>query len=210
MKLFMKLRCLMMPKNSVEVPIVDTDMWVYLILSGYDKRILEYYGSIQFSDVVEKEIMHWMNNEGEYKRIATQFVILKNSKKLKILSINDFEKIEQFSINHQLNEYGLQETHISEKNKGEFTSLLYALHKGIKRFKTNDRKFASELDEQIQQEITIVNWDDILENYSKSLKEKSEIQKIVTNKQTKMKKQKEDYQKQNCDVRWEKLKSLVG
>lgn len=107
----------MMPKNSVEVPIVDTDMWVYLILSGYDKRIIEYYGSIQFSDVVEKEIMHWMNNEGEYKRIATQFVILKNSKKLKILSINDFEKIEQCSINHQLNEYGLQETHISEKIK---------------------------------------------------------------------------------------------
>ncbi|MDT0695893.1 hypothetical protein [Mammaliicoccus sciuri] len=68
----------------------------------------------------------------------------------------------------------------------------------------------SELDDQIQQEITIVNWDDILENYSKSLKEKSETQKIVTNKQTKMKKQKEDYQKQNYDVRWEKLKSLVG
>ncbi|HAL09591.1 MAG TPA: hypothetical protein DCO67_06435 [Staphylococcus sp.] len=199
-----------MPKNSLVTPIVDTDIWVFLIMSGYEKRIIDYYGFIQFSDVVEKEIMRWKNNVGDYKKIATKFESLKASRKLNIISFYDFEKIEQFSINHQLSEYGLKEININEKNKGEYTSLLYALHKGIKRFKTNDRKFVEEIEDNIQNDITIVNWDDILENYSISLKEKSETKKIVANKEMKMKKQKEQYQLQNQDVRWDKLKALVG
>ena len=44
-----------MTNKGMTSPIVDTDIWVYLILSGYYERIIAYYGYLQFSDVVEKK-----------------------------------------------------------------------------------------------------------------------------------------------------------
>ncbi|MEB7998456.1 hypothetical protein [Staphylococcus saprophyticus] len=197
-------------KNNINAPIVDTDIWVFLIMSGFYKRLIEYYGFLQFSDVVEKEIMRWSSNKEELKEIALTFKKLKDEHKIKVILFDDFENLEQKSINHQLNEYGLREVRIIEKNKGEFTSLLYALHKGIGKFKTNDRKFVTEISEDNYDDITIINWDEMLSKYCVSFKEKIEVQKLIANKETKMKKQRETYQKEQRDPRWDKLEKLVG
>lgn len=199
-----------MSNLNINPPIVDTDVWVFLTMSGFYKRLIDYYGYLQFSDVVEKEIMRWQSNEGNSKDIALNFQNLKKKNKVRIIIFDDFEKNEQQSINHQLNEYGLKEVRIREKNKGEFTSLLYALHKGIQRFKTNDRKFVTEIGETMQDDITIINWDEIIEKYSVSLKEKNEIRKLIKIKEIEMNKQKKLHQKQSQDPRWEKLKLLMG
>lgn len=198
-----------MSNNTITPPIVDTDIWVYLIMSGYYQRIIDYYGYLQFSDVVEKEIMNWQKNKQEFSKIATTFEALKTKKNVRIIQFEDFDLITQASINHTLSEYGLKEVGILEKNKGEFTSLLYALHKDIHRFKTNDRKFKEEIENQIDEGFTFVNWNDILDNYSKNFKEKIEIQKLVNTKQLKMKQQNQEHKQIKQDPRWEKLKQLL-
>ena len=199
-----------MSNNTITPPIVDTDIWVYLIMSGYYQRIIDYYGYLQFSDVVEKEIMNWQNNKQEFSKIATTFEALKIKKNVRIIQFEDFDRITQASINHTLSEYGLKEVGILEKNKGEFTSLLYALHKNIHRFKTNDRKFKEEIEDQIDEDFTFVNWNDILENYSKNFKEKVEAQQLVKRKEIKMQQQNQEHKQIKQDPRWEKLKQLMG
>lgn len=196
--------------NNIEVPIVDTDIWVFLVMSGYYKRLIKYYGYLQFSDVVEKEIMRWEKSSDDSKEIAMNFQTLKYEGKLKVILFENFDILEQKSINHQLNEYGLKAVNIQEKNKGEFTSLLYALHKGIEKFKTNDRKFVSEISEDNYEYINIINWDKILDKYSVNPKEKFETRKLITNKEIKMNNNKQEYKKQNQDPRWDKLKLLIG
>lgn len=104
-------------KNNINAPIVDTDIWVFLIMSGFYKRLIKYYGFLQFSDVVEKEIMRWSSNKEELKEIASTFKKLKDEHKIKVILFDDFENLEQKSINHQLNEYGLREVRIIEKTK---------------------------------------------------------------------------------------------
>lgn len=196
--------------NNIEVPIVDTDIWVFLVMSGYYKRLIKYYGYLQFSDVVEKEIMRWKKSSDDSKEIAMNFQTLKYEGKLKVILFENFDILEQKSINHQLNEYGLKAVNIQEKNKGEFTSLLYALYKGIEKFKTNDRKFVSEISEDNYEYINIINWDKILDKYSVNPKEKFETRKLITNKEIKMNNNKQEYKKQNQDPRWDKLKLLIG
>ena len=196
-----------MKHNVITPPIVDTDIWVYLILSGYYKRIIEYYGYLQFSDVVEREIMNWQKNKQEFSEIANKFSELKAKGNVKIIQ---FDSLDQASINHTLSEFGLKEVGILEKNKGEFTSLLYALHKDIHRFKTNDRKFKVEVEDFIDEDFTFVNWTNILDNYSKSFNEKIQSKKLVDSKQLKMKQQNETYKKEKQDPRWDKLKELMG
>ncbi|MGX5791737.1 hypothetical protein ACWKSJ_11990 [Staphylococcus equorum] len=195
-----------MRHNNITTPIVDTDIWVFLVMSGYYKRLIKYYGYLQFSDVVEKEIMRWGKSSDKSKEIAMNFQKLKEAGKLKVILFENFEILEQKSINHQLNEYGLKAVCIQEKNKGEFTSLLYALHKGIEKFKTNDRKFVSEISEDNYEDINIINWDEILDKYSVNPKEKFETSKLITSKEIKMSNNKQEYKKQNQDPRWDKLK----
>lgn len=199
-----------MRHNNIATPIVDTDIWVFLVMSGYYKRLIKYYGYLQFSDVVEKEIMRWGKSSDKSKEIAMNFQTLKEAGKLKVILFENFEILEQKSINHQLNEYGLKAVFIQEKNKGEFTSLLYALHKGIEKFKTNDRKFVSEISEDNYEDINIINWEEILDKYSVNPKEKFEISKLITSKEIKMNNNKQEYKKQNQDPRWDKLKLLIG
>lgn len=199
-----------MKHNVITPPIVDTDIWVYLILSGYYKRIIEYYGYLQFSDVVEREIMNWQKNKQEFSEIAHKFSELKAKGNVKIIQFDSFDRLDQASINHTLSEFGLKEVGILEKNKGEFTSLLYALHKDIHRFKTNDRKFKVEVEDFIGEDFTFVNWTNILDNYSKSFNEKIQSKKLVDSKQLKMKQQNETYKKEKQDPRWDKLKELMG
>lgn len=199
-----------MKHNVITPPIVDTDIWVYLILSGYYKRIIEYYGYLQFSDVVEREIMNWQKNTQEFSEIAHKFSELKAKGNVKIIQFDSFDRLDQASINHTLSEFGLKEVGILEKNKGEFTSLLYALHKDIHRFKTNDRKFKVEVEDFIGEDFTFVNWTNILDNYSKSFNEKIQSKKLVDSKQLKMKQQNETYKKEKQDPRWDKLKELMG
>lgn len=199
-----------MKHNVITPPIVDTDIWVYLILSGYYKRIIEYYGYLQFSDVVEREIMNWQKNKQEFSEIAHKFSELKAKGNVKIIQFDSFDRLDQASINHTLSEFGLKEVGILEKNKGEFTSLLYALHKDIHRFKTNDRKFKVEVEDFIGEDFTFVNWTHILDNYSKSFNEKIQSKKLVDSKQLKMKQQNETYKKEKQDPRWDKLKELMG
>ena len=199
-----------MKHNVITPPIVDTDIWVYLILSGYYKRIIEYYGYLQFSDVVEREIMNWQKNKQEFSEIAHKFSELKAKENVKIIQFDSFDSLDQASINHTLSEFGLKEVGILEKNKGEFTSLLYALHKDIHRFKTNDRKFKVEVEDFIDEDFTFVNWTNILDNYSKSFNEKIQSKKSVDSKQLKMKQQNETYKKEKQDPRWDKLKELMG
>ncbi|MGX0125489.1 hypothetical protein [Staphylococcus hominis] len=199
-----------MKHNVITPPIVDTDIWVYLILSGYYKRIIEYYGYLQFSDVVEREIMNWQKNKQEFSEIAHKFSELKAKGNVKIIQFDSFDSLDQASINHTLSEFGLKEVGILEKNKGEFTSLLYALHKDIHRFKTNDRKFKVEVEDFIGEDCTFVNWTNILDNYSKSFNEKIQSKKLVDSKQLKMKQQNETYKKEKQDPRWDKLKELMG
>ncbi|MCA0117257.1 hypothetical protein EQ805_13745, partial [Staphylococcus epidermidis] len=74
-----------MKHNVITPPIVDTDIWVYLILSGYYKRIIEYYGYLQFSDVVEREIMNWQKNKQEFSEISNKFSELKAKGNVKII-----------------------------------------------------------------------------------------------------------------------------
>lgn len=198
-----------MKHNVITPPIVDTDIWVYLILSGYYKRIIEYYGYLQFSDVVEREIMNWQKNTQEFSEIAHKFSELKAKGNVKIIQFDSFDRLDQASINHTLSEFGLKEVGILEKNKGEFTSLLYALHKDIHRFKTNDRKFKVEVEDFIDEDFTFVNWTNILDNYSKSFNEKIQSKKLVDSKQLKMKQQNETYKKEKQDPRWDKLKELI-
>lgn len=198
-----------MKHNVITPPIVDTDIWVYLILSGYYKRIIEYYGYLQFSDVVEREIMNWQKNKQEFSEIAHKFSELKAKGNVKIIQFDSFDSLDQASINHTLSEFGLKEVGILEKNKGEFTSLLYALHKDIHRFKTNDRKFKVEVEDFIDEDFTFVNWTNILDNYSKSFNEKIQSKKLVDSKQLKMKQQNETYKKEKQDPRWDKLKELI-
>lgn len=66
-----------MNNKVITPPIVDTDIWVYLVLSDYHKRIIKYYGYLQFSDVVEKEIMNWQKNKQEFSKVASIFQDLK-------------------------------------------------------------------------------------------------------------------------------------
>lgn len=187
-------------------PIVDTDIWVFLVSSGYYKRLIKYYQHLNFSDVVEKEIMKWERNQGTSSKIATIFLEMKRSDKVKIISFEDFDATDRLSIQHQLSEYGLKSIKIAEKNKGEFVSMLYALHKDISRMKTNDRHFTLEIGDKITQQLTIVNWDDILDNYSTTIEEKTEARKVVQYDQEKMKKEKPQQQ----DPRWDKLRGLLG
>lgn len=98
--------------NNIEVPIVDTDIWVFLVMSGYYKRLIKYYGYLQFSDVVEKEIMRWKKSSDDSKEIAMNFQTLKYEGKLKVILFENFDILEQKSINHQLNEYGLKAVNI--------------------------------------------------------------------------------------------------
>ncbi|MCD8799112.1 hypothetical protein [Mammaliicoccus sciuri] len=198
-----------MTSLNLKPPIVDTDIWVYLVLSGLENRVINYYGYLQFSDVVEKEILRWKKNEGESKNIALNFIDNKKSKKLRVIDFDEFETIEKLSINHQLNEYGLKEVNVVEKNKGEFASLLYALHKRITKFKTNDRNFKKEIGTEIQNEIMIINWEDVLEEFSKTTREKYELQQLLNKKEKIMKQQKIAYKRIKQDPRWEKLLMLV-
>lgn len=198
-----------MTNKGMTPPIVDTDIWVYLILSGYYERIIAYYGYLQFSDVVEKEILKWQSNTQEFSNVARVFKNLKDQHDVRVIHFDDFDALSQASINHTLSEYGLKTVDILEKNKGEFTSLLYALHKDIHRFKTNDRKFKEEIEDTLDETFTFVNWIDILDNYSTNFKEKLEIQKQVDIKQLKMKKQNHDHKHTKQDPRWDKLKQLM-
>lgn len=88
--------------------------------------------------------------------------------------------------------------------------MLYALHKGIEKFKTNDHKFVSEISEDNYEYINIINWDKILDKYNVNPKEKFETRKLITNKEIKMNNNKQEYKKQNQDPRWDKLKLLIG
>ena len=106
-----------MKHNVITPPIVDTDIWVYLILSGYYKRIIEYYGYLQFSDVVEREIMNWQKNKQEFSEIANKFSELKAKGNVKIIQFDSFDSLDQASINHTLSEFGLKEVGILEKTK---------------------------------------------------------------------------------------------
>lgn len=108
-----------------------------------------------------------------------------------------------------MNEYGLKEVNVVEKNKGEFASLLYALHKRITKFKTNDRNFKKEIGTEIQNEIMIINWEDVLEEFSKTTREKYELQQLLNKKEKIMKQQKIAYKRIKQDPRWEKLLMLV-
>lgn len=193
--------------NNIKPPIVDTDIWVNLSLSGYYQRIIKYYGYLQFSDVVEKEIMKWQKNKTEFSNIAIIFKELKSRNNIRVIEFESFDLLTQSSINHSLSEYGLKEVGIIEKNKGEFTSLLYALHKDIHRFKTNDRKFKEYIENSIEEDFTFINWNGILDKYSTNFKEKLEIQKLVNNKQVKMNHQNKLYKQ---DPRWDKLKKYIN
>lgn len=199
----------MMHDNIMIPPIVDTDIWVYLVLSDYQKRIIDYYGYLQFSDVVEKEIMAWKKHTKEFSKIANLFQELKEKNYVRIIRFDDFDALSQATINHTLSEYNLKSVDILEKNKGEFTSLLYALYKDIQRFKTNDRKFKEEIQESLDEDFVMVNWNDILDKYSKSFKEKLETQRQVDAKQKKMNKQNEEHKQKQQDPRWEKLRRFV-
>ncbi|WP_432717433.1 hypothetical protein AAA448_00775 [Staphylococcus equorum] len=88
--------------------------------------------------------------------------------------------------------------------------MLYELHKGIEKFKTNDRKFVSEISEDNYEDINIINWDEILDKYSVNPKEKFEIRKLITSKEIKMNNNKQEYKKQNQDPKRDKLKLLIG
>lgn len=184
-------------------PIVDTDIWVFLVLSGFYKRLIKYYGRLNFSDTVEQEIMKWQGNIGNSRQVAAAFKEMKAADKVAVIHFEDFTYREQLAIQHQLSEYGLKHVKTAEKNKGEFVTYLYALNKGIKRMKTNDRGFAATVGPQSQ--LTLVNWEDILDNYSNSPKEKTEARKVVMHKEEKMKKESPAQQ----DPRWEKLRGLL-
>lgn len=195
-----------MPNDDYAQPIVDTDIWVFLIQSGYEKRLIKHYGFLFVSDIVEQEILKWNRNQGNSKAIALKFEDYRSDEKIRVIQIDSFDDFEQKVINHQLQDYGLQHVGVMEKNKGEFVSLIYALHKNLKRFKTNDRNFLTEIEEAVKKEITITNWNDLLDKYSSNPKEKSEAIKVTQNRQVKMKEQ----NKTNMDPRWDALKALVG
>jgi len=91
-----------MTSLNLKPPILDTDIWVYLVLSGLENRVINYYGYLQFSDVVEKEILRWKKNEGESKNIALNFIDNKKSKKLRVIDFDEFETIEKLSINSSI------------------------------------------------------------------------------------------------------------
>lgn len=195
-----------MSDMSYTQPIIDTDIWVFLIQSGFDQRLLQRYGFIFVSDTVEEEILKWNRNHGDSKSIAVKFEEYKEAAKIRVIDYDSFDTLDQAVINHQLEDYGLQHAGVIEKNKGEFVSLLYALHKELKIFKTNDRNFLNEIEKSIHQKIRITNWDELLDKYSTSIKEKAEARRVTENKQKKMKEQ----TIQNRDPRWDALKALVG
>lgn len=184
--------------------IVDTDIWVYLVLSNFYERVIRYHGKLYFSDVVEREIMKWQGNIGNSKKIAQMFEQLKKKNQLVVISIDDFGTLERMSIDHQLSEYGLKRVHIAEKNKGEFVSFLYAMHKDIHKMKTNDRKFVEEI-KGAHYEIEIEHWLDLLDVHANSPKEKQDAMNKVKMLEVKMKKE----HPSNVDPRWEKLKKFV-
>ncbi|TDM50440.1 hypothetical protein ETI06_00245 [Macrococcoides goetzii] len=184
--------------------IVDTDIWVYLVLSNFYERVIRYHGKLYFSDVVEREIMKWQGNIGTSKKIAQMFEQLKRKNQLVVISIDDFSSLERMSIDHQLSEYGLKTVHIAEKNKGEFVSFLYAMHKDIHKMKTNDRKFVEEII-GTHYEIEIEHWLDLLDVHANTPKEKQDAMNKVKMLEVKMKKE----HPSNVDPRWEKLKGLV-
>ncbi|WP_414044948.1 hypothetical protein [Macrococcus equi] len=184
--------------------IVDTDIWVFLVLSNFYDRVIRYHGKLYFSDVVEREIMKWQGNIGNSKKIAQRFEHLKNKNQLVVISIEDFSTLERMSIDHQLSEYGLKTVQIAEKNKGEFVSFLYAMHKDIHKMKTNDRKFADEIKHTLYT-IEIEHWVDILEKHANSPKEKQDAMNKIKTLEDKMKKE----HPSNVDPRWEKLRGFV-
>lgn len=150
--------------------------------------------------------MRWKSNDSKAQEVALHFDELRQHNQISIIDFQNFSVFEQMAINHQLEEYGLQRVNITEKNKGEFVSLLYALNLNVEIFKTNDHAFSDELDDTTKQLITIMHWDEILDQFSKTFKEKIEIEKLVRQKQENMKKQRQAYQQ---DPRWDKLKSLM-
>lgn len=188
-------------------PILDTDIWVFLVMTSLYKKVIRSYGYFYTSDTVNNEILKWNENKGDFKNIATIFEDLKAQSKVRVISIDDFSELEKNIINHQLANYGLKHISISEKNKGEFVSFLYALQLGIKRFKTNDHNFADEIGIKNFPEITLVDWDSLLDKYVVSVKEKGEFMKVVATKEKKMKNQKEQHR--NRDPRWDILKQFL-
>ncbi|MGK0576043.1 hypothetical protein [Macrococcus capreoli] len=184
--------------------IVDTDIWVFLVLSNFYNRVIQYHGKLYFSDVVEREIMKWQTNIGHSKKIAQRFEELKRKKQIVVISIEEFSKLERLSIDHQLSEYGLKSVQFAEKNKGEFVSFIYAMYKGIHKMKTNDRKFATEIKHSAYV-IDIEHWDALLDLHAHSLKEKQDAMNKIKSLEAKMKKE----HPSNVDPRWEKLKGFV-
>lgn len=197
-----------MYNTSTSIPIVDTDIWVFLIQSGFEKRVIKRYGHILISDVVEREILKWDRNQGDSKSIAEKFKFYKQNQQIKVITFDSFSDEDQSLINHQLTDYGLKHVGVIEKNKGEFVSMLYALYSALKIFKTNDRNFVKEIDDSIHEKIKITNWDELLDKYSISIKEKAEARRVTEIKQTKM--QKERPSSITTDPRLEVLRSLVG
>ena len=93
-----------MTNKGMTPPIVDTDIWVYLILSGYYERIIAYYGYLQFSDVVEKEILKWQSNTQEFSNVARVFKNLKDHMMSELYILTNLMHChKQASITHLVN-----------------------------------------------------------------------------------------------------------
>lgn len=184
--------------------IVDTDIWVYLVLSDFYERIIKYHGKLYFSDVVENEIMKWHSNIGKSKEIAENFKQLKKKNQLVVIQFDTFETLERMSIEHQLSEYGLKTVNIAEKNKGEFVSYLYAIHKKIPHFKTNDKHFAHIIASN-SFKVEIQHWNELLDQHAISIKEKQDALNKVKSFEKKM----VDEHHSKIDPRWEKLRGFI-
>jgi len=97
-----------MSDMSYTQPIFDTDIWVFLIHSGFDQRLMQRYGFLIVSDVVEKDILKWNRNSGDSKAIAVKYDKYKQEDKIHVIEYDSFDALEQAVINHQLEDYGLQ------------------------------------------------------------------------------------------------------
>lgn len=180
-----------MTSEFSKYPICDTDMWVYLYLSDFTNRVLYEYKKLVIADVVEQEILAWEENNERYKGIALSLKeCTANRDILVIRHEQDIPANDRLFLEHALEQmdfqFGLKNIP-KEKHKGEFVSALYADYFKIPFFQTNDHAFQQDgLGREKFPELTIKNWYDIVELFSRDQSEKIRVRKMVGEEQKRM------------------------
>jgi hypothetical protein len=131
--------------------IFDTNIWVNICIGNVLDRYLKHYGKLYVCEQVENEVAKWGTNGERYAFISGNFEKAKTDSGIEVLYLTDFEPLTQRIVKLQLQQYSFTAIDNSEKtipDLGEYASAVYAAHKGIINFHSDDKKFCQKCNEQ--------------------------------------------------------------